>query len=293
MDLLDTFLRGLAEQGFTKAEIRILDAERLLKQKIGKDSISKFSKKYKINSGSVSAMLSGRRAIPITLLDEMPSEFVCILHNCNVPIKIPKELTKDLAYLVGLLRDGTINQEKHGEYTCAFYSKNMNFLKVIKPKIEKLFGLNLTIEKFGDCYGVRVRSKTLYLFFKIVFDFICPQEKWNTPELIKIADDKIKRAYIGGFFDAEGGIPHLESLKKPKRKNLYLKFVQKNKESLIFIKDHLYSLGIESGKVYWSDNKNNLKIKMSSIKLCSHYIESLHPEKANRLVMLNRLLAVL
>ncbi len=293
MGLLEIFLRGLAEQGFTKAEIRILGAERLLKQKIGKESISQFSKTYKINSGTISAMLNGKRTIPLILLDSIPPEFICALHNCNVPIKIPKELTDDLAYLVGLLRDGTVNKEKHGEYTCAFYSKNINFLKVVKPKIENLFDLSLTIEKFGECYGVRIRSKTLYLFFKLIFNFISRQEKWNTPKIIKSANEQIKRSYISGFFDAEGGIPHLEVIQKPKRKNLYIKFVQKNKESLEFIKSHLDSLGIETGEVYWNDNKNNLKVRMSSLKSCSHYIKSLHPEKANRLVMLDRLLAVL
>jgi len=82
-------------------------------------------------------------------------------------------------------------------------------------------------------------------------------------------------------------------MNNPKRKNMYIKFVQKNKESLEFIKSHLNSIGIETGDVYWSVNKNNLKIKMSSIKSFSSYIKPLHPEKANRLVMLNRLLSVL
>lgn len=149
------------------------------------------------------------------------------------------------------------------------------------------------MQRFGDCYGIRIRSKTLYLFFIIVFEFQTHQERWNTPSIIKIADDEIIRAYISGFFDAEGGIPHLESMKHPMRKNMYVKFVQKNKESLEFIKGHLERSGIATGKVYWSEDKHNLKIRMSSIPAFSSYIQSRHPEKAKRLVLLTRLLAAL
>ena len=293
MNLLEIFLKGLIEQGFSKSEIRILDAEKLLKKEIGKSPINLFSKKHSVNSGSVSAMLAGKRAIPINILKGYPDEFICILKNCNISIKIPKELDENLAYLIGLLRDGTVNKERNGEYTCAFYSKNKPFLEIVRPKIKKIFGLQLNITKFGDCYGIRIRSKTLYLFFKIVFDFKSKQVNWDTPKIIKKANDKIIKNYISGFFDAEGGVPHLEELKNPKRKNLYVKFVQKNKESLDFIKEKLSLVGIETGNVYWTDNKNNLKIRMTSIKLFLSYINSLHPEKANRLVLLDRLLAEL
>ncbi len=290
MDLLEIFLQGLAKQGFEKSEIRILGAESILKKEINEKSINEFSKKRKLNSGSVYAMMSGKRAIPISLLNNYPDNFLCILKNCSIPIRIPRDLTKDLAYLVGLLRDGTVNEEKNGEYACAFYSKNKEFLELIKPKIENLFLLETKIMRFGECYGIRIRSKTLYHFFRIAFEFKSKQVRWNTPAIIKNSSNEIKREYISGFFDAEGGIPHLEKMEKPKRKNMYIKFVQKNKDSLEFIKNHLALIGIDTGEVYWSDTKNNLKIKMSSLKSFIEYIHSLHPEKANRLDMLNRLL---
>lgn len=293
MYLQKTFLDKLAKQGFPKSDVRFLGVEMQLSKNIGQISISEFSKKHKINSGSISAMLKGKRAIPLTLLKEIPVNFRCILKGSNTPIIIPNKLTENLAYLVGLLRDGTITKEKNGEYSCAFYSKNKKFLEKISPLIEKIFGINTKISKFGDCYGIRIRSKTLYLFFKTVFEFQSPQEKWNTPKIIENADTKNKRAYISGFFDAEGGVPHLEHTKNPKRKNMYVKFVQKNKESLEFIKNHLDSMNIKTGSVYWSENKYNLKISISSIKSFLSYIKSLHPEKANRLVMLTRLLSAL
>jgi len=293
MRLLEIFLEGLVKQGFKKSEIRILGVEKELRCKLKNTSISDFSKRYRINSGTLSAMLRGKRAIPFSFVGIPSSEYRLTLKNSKIPIKIPKNITKELAYLAGLLRDGTVTIEKNQEYSCAFYSKNIKFLEDIKPKIEKTFNVNTKIQRFGDCYGVRVRSKTLCLFFNIVFGFISNQEYWDTPSIIKKSDNTIKKHYITGFFDAEGGVPHLEHMKDPKRKNMYIKFVQKNKESLEFIKSHLNSIGIETGDVYWSVNKNNLKIKMSSIKSFSSYIKPLHPEKANRLVMLNRLLSVL
>jgi len=81
-------------------------------------------------------------------------------------------------------------------------------------------------------------------------------------------------------------------LKEIIRKNLYARFVQKNKESLEFIKEELKNNGINCGKVYWSDNKYNLKISNNSIISFSKFIESQHPRKAKRLSKLAKVFSL-
>jgi len=51
-------------------------------------------------------------------------------------------------------------------------------------------------------------------------------------------------AYIRGFFDAEGGIPHKKS------DRFYIQFVQKNKSKLLILKKCLSGLNIKTGKIH-------------------------------------------
>jgi hypothetical protein len=53
-----------------------------------------------------------------------------------------------------------------------------------------------------------------------------------------------KIAYIRGYFDAEGGIPH--SITAP----LYIQLCQKNRQELQELKAMLQSLGIRCGKIH-------------------------------------------
>lgn len=287
MDLLKTFIKRIADQD----EVRFLDVREILKKQIGQKTLLEFSKEHFINSGTLSYMLKGKRAVPLRLINvkDIKSNVRCMTKNCNVPIVIPNKLDNKLAYLLGLLRDGTVSEEKCSEYCCAFYSIDSDFLKSINEIVKKLFKVNSKISKFGNNYGIRIRSKTLYLFFKKVFEFPDRQVDWNTPTLIKGSSAEIKRAYISGFWDAEGGCPHVDE-KNVDRKNIYAKFAQKNKESLEFIKEELKKENIETGEIHWNESKWILKVKIKSIPLFSYYIVSLHPKKGKRLEMLTKTL---
>ena len=207
----------------------------------------------------------------------------------NVAIKIPVRLTKGLAYLIGVLRDGTVSQESKDEYAVAFYNTNIELLEKISEFLKNIFDLEVKIEKhWSNVYRVRVRSKTLYLFFKLIFDMKKKQFQWDTPEIIKNSSDVMKKYYITGFFDAEGGCPHLEKNIDTRRKNLYVKFVQKNRESLEFIKKHLGKLNIQTREIYWEDGKYVFKISNSSIPSFCEYIKPFHSLKYLRLRMLQK-----
>lgn len=290
MDLHALFLSKLAPED----EISVVGLEEELRKRIN-TSLNAFAKRNSINSGSLSAMLKGKRAIPLSLVGrEMITEHTrWLLKGANVPLIMPKTITNDLGYLLGVLRDGTVSTESPGEWTVAFYGMNKEHIQKIQQIVYTLFGIERPLENFGAVFGVRVRSKTLYQFFTLLFDAKPKQKDWNTPKLIAQAARDVKLSYIAGFFDAEGGIPHLEHMKEPKRKHLYVKFVQKNKESLEFIKATLESEGVSMGKVYYSDKKYVVKVSLRSVPLFSQLITPLHPKKAARLRMLTRLLVAL
>lgn len=293
MNLFQLFLKKLDEDGLSKDDIRFLNAQEILRRKIQSTTISKFSKSYGYNHGTVSHMLNGKRAIPLSLIGEHSNlaNLKLLIKNSNIATRIPSKLTKELAYLVGFLRDGTISEEKNNEYCCAFYNNNFELLKIVQYFVGQIFGIKPKISKFGDTYGVRIRSRTLYLFFKLIFEVPRKQAAWNTPSLIKLADNEIKRWYVGGFFDAEGGVPHLEKDIKRNRRCLYAKFVQNNKESLEFIKRYLENQGIRTRSVYRERTEWVLKVSNSSIPKFAKFVITFHPQKADRLTVLSELLS--
>jgi intein-encoded DNA endonuclease-like protein len=248
--------------------------------------ISLLSKQTGINRGSLYQMMKGKRAIPLDIAEKINLEFKessWILTTSNVSIKIPEKLTNELAYLVGMLRDGTVVREKYDEYLCAYYSKNKEFIEILQKKAENIFGVKVRIERFTDVWGIRIRALTLYLFFRLLFDVPEYQHKWKTPKIIEKADSEIQRWYISGFWDAEGGCPHVDSNIKMTRSHLYVSFYQKNKESLEFIKKILEKNNIETRKIYWNKRVWVLKIKSSSIPRFAKYIQSQFPKKRARL----------
>lgn len=291
MHLTQIFFEKLTKNGFNKEDIRFMDVEEVLKKQVDNKTLNEFSKLHKINSGTLSHMLKGKRSVPLSLLKDISKikNNRCVIKNGNIPILIPEKLTPKLAYLVGFLRDGTVAKEAENEYCCAFYNSNTELLSKISEIINDLFGIKPKIRRFGDNFGVRVRSLTLYLFFRLVFEVTNKQVFWNTPMLIRNSQDDIKKAYVTGFFDAEGGCPHFERNIDTKRKNLYVKFVQKNKEPLEFIKEYLDAQGIYTRSVYLEKNKYVLKISNKSIKAFSNFIKPLHPVRAKNLCKLSEL----
>ncbi|MBI5061384.1 MAG: hypothetical protein HZB67_03645 [Candidatus Aenigmarchaeota archaeon] len=131
-------------------------------------------------------------------------------------VKIPKVLDKDLAYFVGILRDGvlTCREGSKGDYEVEIYQKNAEWLeKVVKPLVRKLFGVEVKVtyqhKKTGTVGRIRIYSKIVYLFLKEVFEHPDTNKQktcWKTPSLILKATSKIKQSYAQGFFDAEGYI---------------------------------------------------------------------------------------
>lgn len=297
MDLVKIFLHKLEKQEQLKRRhIRLFNVETLLKKEIKKEaSLTQYCLKNNINKGTLYYMLKGKRAIYLDLIniDKINKKKVRFsLKDSNTAIKIPDNITPELAYLVGMLRDGSVNLESDNEYCCAFYSKYKKSLIVVRNYLSNVFDIRSKIENNKDnLYMVRIRSKTLYMFFKLVFEVKPKQEKWNTPQLLKKSNKIIKKFYVRGFWDAEGGCPHLDANRNLIKKNLEVKFSQKNKESLDFIKDYLNSIGIKTANVYYNKDVYVLKITQSYIPKFQKIIGSYHPVKAKRLESLAKLFA--
>jgi intein-encoded DNA endonuclease-like protein len=133
-------------------------------------------------------------------------------HGMSIKVKIPKTIDKDLAYILGAIRDGGIHFDKlNNAYKIHFSQKSKKYLETeIIPRLKRLFDITPSISKRKDnVYQIQFASKPIYLLFSKVFDMKEIQQYWDTPQLIKKIPKLLKKEYIKGFYDAEGSKDHL------------------------------------------------------------------------------------
>lgn len=196
-----------------------------------------------------------------------------------------EQVNPKIFYLIGALRDGCLTTG----WTIKYKQKVRGWLSVIiLPIINEIFKLNLT-EKCIYLQKEEGKTEVWYLAFR-------NKRVWNELNSIKNGEPKTneeKKFYIMGFWDADGGCPKFPE----KNKKNYIKFTQKDRDSLEKIKDTLeVDFGINCGNIIISEKKNTGNIwrlvitnKDSMIKFCNK-IGSLHPEKKLRLKKIRRLL---
>ncbi len=133
-------------------------------------------------------------------------------HGSSPIVKIPKAIDKDLAYILGALRDGGIHYDRNNDaYKIHFEQQEYQYLEdEIQPRLYKLFDLDTTIEPRPDGVNqIQFASKPLYILFSKCFGMREIQQFWKTPNLIENANLTIQKEYIKGFFDAEGTYEHI------------------------------------------------------------------------------------
>ena len=101
-------------------------------------------------------------------------------------------------------------------------------------------------------------------------DFLCNGES------LESRDERI--AYIRGFFDAEGGVPHKTSAR------FYIQFVQKNRPKTEMIVRTLGTFGIKIGLIHNPSVRVDPEYWRVFVSTCSHrifaeQIGSYHPIK--------------
>lgn len=132
------------------------------------------------------------------------------------------ERLSELAYFVGALRDGGFTRDfRYNIYRIRIYQKNREWVEKLAHKFNNLFGKQpfLEVDKRSGVWCLRVDSKDVYEELVKVCDYPGNQLNWKTPEWILESDENIRKSYIRGFFDAEGGISHVDK-NRVKSKNL-------------------------------------------------------------------------
>lgn len=165
------------------------------------------------------------------------------------------------AYLQGALHDGTYNKYHR---TFRFVQKEREWLERLQS-LFSILGIKSWIYREGKMRSL-FALETSAPFLKIYFD----------PKFLKTDGEKI--AYIRGYFDAEGGIPH-------NGKFFYLQFAQKNFPDITALHFIVRELGIDCGIIhnpsitkdphYW-----RFYILRNSHQKFLELIGSWHPRKA-------------
>ena len=209
------------------------------------------------------------------------------------------KLTEELAYMLGALRDGCfIRNETNHIYRIRIYQKNREWIVFLSSIIERLFKKKLTvvIDNRDNVWSLFVNSKKIFERLVEISNFPKKQREWNTPEMILYSTKQIQRMYIKGFFDSEGGVPHIEKgYILPK--NIRIHFTQMNKKCLEELKEMINDLNIKAGRVCGPYYKKGFefpiyRLKIHGIKEVSKFadiIGSNHPEKMKRLSMISKL----
>ena len=207
-------------------------------------------------------------------------------------------MNKEMAYLLGALRDGcfTKNESNH-IYRVRIYQKNKEWIELLGGIAENLFGKKptISIDSRDEVWNLMLNSREIYEKLVNVSDYTGSQKTWNIPREVLVSPSEIQKEFIKGFFDSEGGVPHVEN-GMVEGKNIVVHFTQSNEKCLEELKDMIQSLGIKTGKVCgpyykkgYSDPFFRVKIHgRKEVAKFAHVIGSLHPEKQRRLLILGK-----
>lgn len=210
-------------------------------------------------------------------------------------------IDKDLAYLLGSIKDGSLpiisNNKFEVTFACDFCRDWLS--DVLTPKIKNVFGIDEQLIRIYECWShkskrpffrLKVYSKNLYEYLT---KFYPPgaQENWITPEIIKSSNSEIQKEYISGFYDAEGGCRDVERFLNKETKTLNCEIIIRCKhgkspnEPLTFIKNFLEAFGIH---VIMRKAEDGIMITGKSNTLS--FYNSLNLQHPRKKLMLKRLL---
>ena len=196
------------------------------------------------------------------------------------------ELDPEVAYLLGALRDSTIDIRKGKNYEIKIAQKESEWLSVLQKIFLKHFNNAGRITQHSrDAKILRITGKEAVYKILEISQMKVPQVDWNTPKIIEKQKNTIQLQYLRGFFDAEGGLP-----RDPKNaKQKYISFSQNNKESLKFLRTLLISNGFRPTNLTICGGVSEFRLtRKSDIANFSIKIGSLHKDKQRKLKILER-----
>ncbi|MBU0899007.1 MAG: hypothetical protein KKB03_03480 [Nanoarchaeota archaeon] len=214
-------------------------------------------------------------------------------------MKTSSKFLPETAYFLGALRDGCFIENKNNYiYRIRIYQKNRRWIEKLSEIAEKLFNKKplINIDKRSGVWDLMINSKEIYNNIINISDFPGKQEKWNTPKLVLNNNIHVQKEYIKGFFDSEGGIPHVDK-NYVEPKNIRIHFTQANKKCLEELKTMIQKFDIKPGKICGPYYKKGYKSPIyrlhihgiKQVKLFSEKIGSLHPEKQKRLFIVSKM----
>ena len=181
---------------------------------IGSNTREALAERYGTGQSYLYEIMSRGNSISFKVIDQLCSEQNFDLSNLdeisiNVQgggnknksktLKVPKEISEDLAYLAGaLVSDGHISQNNI-DFSC--YEEG--FKNSVKEKLIKIFG---KYESYYDDKRIYLCNSFIPYFFNKVF-VIPIGKKCNIvkiPEIIMKSDNKVISAFIRGLYDGDG-----------------------------------------------------------------------------------------
>ncbi|MBI2667644.1 LAGLIDADG family homing endonuclease [Candidatus Woesearchaeota archaeon] len=198
----------------------------------------------------------------------------------------------NIAYIISALRDGCFTQQNSNYiYRIRVYQKNKIWINRLSNILESTFDKTprITFDKRKGIWCLEINSKTIFKEIVKLSEYPGSQKEWKTPSWILKSSNEIIKSYIKGFFDAEGGIPHIEE-REIAPKDIRIHFSQGNKQSLSELKSLIERFNIKTGKVcgpYYKKGYSNPQyvLMIHGIKeMIKFYnlIGSLHPLKIKR-----------
>ncbi len=194
------------------------------------------------------------------------------------------KINLEVAYILGILRDATIDIRKGKNYELKIAQKESSWLEYLNKILYKNFNISGKITNHVNGSKIlRINGKKFVEEIVAISEFKVPQELWDTPSIIKKQNIELQLAYLRGFFDAEGGLPKDPLMAKQK----YISFSQKNRESLEFIRKILIRKKFQPTNITFCGNVWEFRLtrKNEMINFCD-IVGSSHYDKIRRLKLL-------
>ena len=123
--------------------------------------------------------------------------------------KDSNKISKNLSYLAGILRDGSLPKPYNNQYEIQVSQDNIEWLGRVKKMLQILFPeKKIEIVKYGkQTPRIKIYSKEIYYNLVNLFEYPETQNKWEIPTVIRNGSKEMKKWFITGFFDAEGEVP--------------------------------------------------------------------------------------
>jgi len=161
------------------------------------------------------------------------------LRRVRARVKLPRTMTPDLAYLVGVIvGDGWIIP--NGNLVGIVSGDEKHLRNTLAPLFRKLFDFNVCIRRDprkNHTYFLETHSRVIVSFLTSVFGLEKGKKVKIIPTIFQNYPRNILMEFITGFFDTDGTID---------RRARMIKFTQKSRKILAQIKEELANFHIRS-----------------------------------------------